>query len=142
MNCSICQNEIQAVGDWTQGNNAEPVNDGRCCDDCNATVVIPARLTQMRRRMAKTHTPGPWRFQRDAASDGDAPYWMVNFPTVDGSYGSANAMVYTTEEDARLVTAAPELLAALKLLVLEAQAIGWDCSHITPVIKKAEGRGE
>ena len=48
MKCSICQNEIQAVGDWTQGNNAEPVNDGRCCDHCNATVVIPARLTQMR----------------------------------------------------------------------------------------------
>jgi hypothetical protein len=48
MKCSICQNEIQAVGDWTQGNNAEPVNDGRCCEHCNATVVIPARLTQMR----------------------------------------------------------------------------------------------
>ena len=37
--CSICQSEFT---EW--GNNAQPVNDGRCCNDCNATVVIPARL--------------------------------------------------------------------------------------------------
>ena len=29
------------------GNNAEPVNDGRCCSDCNSTVVIPARIKEM-----------------------------------------------------------------------------------------------
>ena len=26
------------------GHNAEPVNDGRCCDMCNQTVVIPRRI--------------------------------------------------------------------------------------------------
>ena len=26
-------------------NNAQPVMDGRCCSDCNATVVLPARLS-------------------------------------------------------------------------------------------------
>lgn len=26
------------------GNNAEPVNSGRCCDECNISVVIPARI--------------------------------------------------------------------------------------------------
>ena len=37
--CSICNSEY--VG-W--GNNAQPVNDGRCCDLCNSMHVIPARL--------------------------------------------------------------------------------------------------
>lgn len=32
---------------WVGGNNAEPINDGRCCDECNATVVIPARIALM-----------------------------------------------------------------------------------------------
>jgi hypothetical protein len=37
--CSICGQQYQ---DW--GNNAAPVNDGRCCNECNSTRVIPARL--------------------------------------------------------------------------------------------------
>jgi len=37
--CSICSAKYDGFG-----NNAQPVNDGRCCDDCNATVVIPTRL--------------------------------------------------------------------------------------------------
>lgn len=37
--CSICNKKF--VG-W--GNNAKPVNDGICCDDCNLNAVIPARL--------------------------------------------------------------------------------------------------
>ena len=45
MDCSICDTPIQPneIG-WEEGNNAEPVNDGRCCDICNLQVVIPARL--------------------------------------------------------------------------------------------------
>jgi len=42
--CSICQLPFTEFG-----NNAWPINKGRCCDECNATVVIPARLNQMRR---------------------------------------------------------------------------------------------
>jgi len=37
--CSICQSTYTG---W--GNNAAPVNAGRCCDECNDFVVIPARL--------------------------------------------------------------------------------------------------
>ena len=44
MECAICKEEIPSRGGWDQGNNAEPVNDGRCCDDCNWNVVIPARM--------------------------------------------------------------------------------------------------
>lgn len=37
--CSICGKSYVGFG-----NNAYPVNNGRCCDDCNGMVVIPARL--------------------------------------------------------------------------------------------------
>ena len=40
MKCSICKESIQEK----RSNNSEPVNSGRCCDSCNMTVVIPARL--------------------------------------------------------------------------------------------------
>ena len=93
MKCSICQNEIQAVGDWTQGNNAEPVNNGRCCDHCNATVVIPARLTQMRQKIApvvaKTHTPGPWHSHHCTAVAEQA----------DGEYVTATAISDVSETE-------------------------------------------
>ena len=37
--CSICKNKLAGFG-----NNAQPVNNGRCCDDCNEAHVIPARV--------------------------------------------------------------------------------------------------
>jgi len=37
--CSICGRDAGKYG-----NNARPVKNGRCCDLCNATIVIPARL--------------------------------------------------------------------------------------------------
>jgi hypothetical protein len=40
--CSICKGPI--IG---YGNNAAPVNNGRCCDECNAMVVIPARIVAL-----------------------------------------------------------------------------------------------
>jgi hypothetical protein len=42
--CSICQNVFTEYG-----NNAEPVNDGRCCNRCNWAIVIPARARMMER---------------------------------------------------------------------------------------------
>ncbi len=50
MKCSICKNDIQPQRNelgqvmWDKGHNAEPVNSGRCCDECNWMVVIPKRL--------------------------------------------------------------------------------------------------
>ena len=49
--CCICGKEF--VG-W--GNNPYPVNkdeDARCCDDCNAMYVIPARLEALAKRDSK-----------------------------------------------------------------------------------------
>lgn len=39
--CSICGKEFTGYG-----NNAEPVNDGTCCNECNFEVVIPRRMTE------------------------------------------------------------------------------------------------
>lgn len=39
--CCICGEEFDGYG-----NNAWPVCDGECCDDCNRDEVIPARLAQ------------------------------------------------------------------------------------------------
>ena len=37
--CCICGEKIEGYG-----NNAEPYEDGRCCDACNLKFVIPARI--------------------------------------------------------------------------------------------------
>ena len=43
MNCIICTDEIQIqpVSGWDKGHNPYPIKDkGRCCDDCNSTIVV------------------------------------------------------------------------------------------------------
>lgn len=55
--CSICFLPIDKVHTWEHGHNAEPVNNGRCCTVCNDTVVIPARLNMMRRRVQQSSEP-------------------------------------------------------------------------------------
>ena len=47
--CSICKQKIKPKGSWTQGNNAQPINNGRCCDKCNNEKVIPERLRRVKR---------------------------------------------------------------------------------------------
>jgi hypothetical protein len=41
--CSICQLPYEGYG-----NNAWPINDGRCCDGCNWSTVIQARIRSIR----------------------------------------------------------------------------------------------
>ncbi len=43
--CSICKQRWDSS--WYYGNNADPVNNGRCCDDCNTSVVMPARCAHL-----------------------------------------------------------------------------------------------
>jgi hypothetical protein len=35
---------FEITGRESHGNNAQPVNGGRCCDRCNAERVLPARI--------------------------------------------------------------------------------------------------
>lgn len=37
--CSICGKKFTEYG-----NNAQPINDGICCDNCNYSIVVPKRL--------------------------------------------------------------------------------------------------
>jgi hypothetical protein len=39
--CSICRAPLRKRH---PGNDGWPVNNGKCCDTCNTTVVIPARI--------------------------------------------------------------------------------------------------
>ena len=46
--CSICNEPIPTTSyGWSEGNNAQPINDGRCCDNCDATVVFPKRIEML-----------------------------------------------------------------------------------------------
>jgi len=53
LECVICNGQIEHKrkpdGEvyWTEGNNAEPVAEGQCCESCNTNVVIPTRLGQI-----------------------------------------------------------------------------------------------
>lgn len=54
--CAICGNDINwhytPEGEvfWTTGHNAQPLADGRCCDDCNGDVVAYRLALAMERR--------------------------------------------------------------------------------------------
>ncbi len=50
MKCCICKEElmIEARSGWGEGNNAQPVMNGRCCDECNMSVVVPRRFQEAR----------------------------------------------------------------------------------------------
>ena len=39
-------NERQNGGYWAEGYNAQPINDGSCCKECDEKYVYPARIKQ------------------------------------------------------------------------------------------------
>ena len=49
MKCCLCKKEIEVeLSGWDEGNNAEPLMAGRCCNDCSETKVIPERIRRLR----------------------------------------------------------------------------------------------
>ena len=44
--CILCKKEYK---EW--GNNAMPLADGQCCDHCNNTKVVPARLLRIKAKI-------------------------------------------------------------------------------------------
>lgn len=42
LKCCICKSQIEGYG-----HNAEPVMAGKCCNNCNTRVVVPARIFEM-----------------------------------------------------------------------------------------------
>lgn len=61
--------------------------------------------------MKNTHTPGPWAFDPETSRVFDADLWYV--AEIDPEYASG------TEANARLIAAAPDLLAALVRIASE-----------------------
>jgi len=43
--CIICGKDFGGYG-----NNAQPVKDGLCCDECNMNIVIPTRIVLLQRK--------------------------------------------------------------------------------------------
>ena len=45
--CSICGEDITTDPfGWNGGCNAQPINEGTCCYQCDINVVLPARLVE------------------------------------------------------------------------------------------------
>ena len=73
----------------------------------------------------QTHTPGPWGTSGDAVPHGYTQRWAVNAE----SNGERVATVFHTEANARLIAAAPDLLAALVGLISELELATCDSAH-------------
>ena len=97
----------------------------------------------------RTHTPGPWSYEMHELSTG--PSGIV-YGKNGQRVGSAGGTDHLTEEDARLIAAAPEMLHTLKYAedILQAAASDGrkpsikDLNDIIEVVRltvaKAEGR--
>jgi len=48
--CSICFKEYEGYG-----NNASPINSGRCCDSCDGMIVMYARINCARLLIQKSN---------------------------------------------------------------------------------------
>src|SRR5262245_31607039 len=70
--CSICNGPIVGFG-----NNAYPVNDGRCCDRCNVDCIIPARIARSHAETLAEHIARSSPTERLAAARiiGPAELW-------------------------------------------------------------------
>lgn len=90
-----------------------------------------------------THTPGPWKAQRDirhwtndgALTSGSPKAWAVYGPyrvcAIESGIGIAWDNDIEAEANARLIAAAPALLAALEECLQELNAAGLGCAGYT-----------
>lgn len=93
-----------------------------------------------------THTPGPWEVDDDGKQLCIRPAgtgWLLAYVFRDSFAAQSNAD-WSIEANARLIAAAPELLAALKATVANHcpndKMFCGSCSPARAVIAKAEGR--
>ncbi len=69
--CPICGKQYEGYG-----NNAQPVNEGRCCDECNSRLVIPFRMYS--RRVQEIKKSGESEvFEVKSKNYGDVIYYYV-----------------------------------------------------------------
>lgn len=83
MQCCLCNGEIdkhytlEGRMYWDKGHNPAPVKTGaddRCCDECNATAVMPVRLGEVMDRIGrsqlKSHHDKSDPFRLDIGGEG------------------------------------------------------------------------
>ena len=96
--------------------------------------------------MSAQHTPGPWRLELEE----DGAFWLLSDPGVDmtspatiAKRGTWSHRAKESHANARLIAAAPDLLAALKAVcshgTREPQQISSDWDAARAAIARAEG---
>jgi hypothetical protein len=71
--CVICDRPIDVIGNWTEGHNALPITEGRCCTNCNENKVLPARMGLKKKGIG-----------REEYGDGTSTYFNSDFTSEDG----------------------------------------------------------
>lgn len=103
--------------------------------------------------MSGKHTPGPWRYERAINPDGshtrDGEHWISSAAgCIDIAITAKDYRVEAQEANARLIAAAPELLAALEDLLSSAYVndygdwalpSGFGMDRVHAAIAKARG---
>ena len=87
----------------------------------------------------RQHTPGPWVFTEDPLSRNPSLTWNINgFHPVAGFLSPQDcqlATVYDVEANARLIAAAPDLLAALTNILARVEASPTLLPHISADVR-------
>ena len=101
------------------------------------------------------HTPGPWRYEEDdyghvitmGSRLGDPSHWAVQHEIeyqhgLDPSYEPDTYAFAEAEANARLIVAAPDLLAAAKVAVKKCGGADYEAGReaLLAAIAKAEGK--
>jgi len=68
--------------------------------------------------MIDKHTPGPWKIGRFESYEGDTgiAFRRVYFPAAEGQISEAHVRGENCDQNAHLIAAAPDLLAALEAM--------------------------
>lgn len=116
---------------------------GRLAEDVSFSVLdkdIPVRSREDESREPGAHTPGPWHYRDVIRYNGFSCYRFANF---SGSFEQWSADE-NREANAQLISAAPDLLACLKMALVTIEANGLNVpkvqEKIVRVIRQAEGR--
>lgn len=88
------------------------------------------------------HTPGPWSYDNRSGDAGGLVVWSASGDRVARVcwFGEQSKTPWATEENARLIAAAPELLAELIKMTEYAERLGARPCSAWAVIAKATGR--
>ena len=88
-----------------------------------------------------SHIPGPWIAIPTTAISRNANTVRMDVVTTSGEWNPAFVAGDILPSDARLISSAPDLLAALELIYSNAgEPPEWIRSRIGPVIQKAKGQ--